>query len=367
MRHTEVMSEANSRQCEVQIRPDILTLPAYVPGKPAPAEAAKLSSNENPYPPIPEVIAAMTKALMDANRYPEMTSQTLAEAIAGFHGLDPEWIVCEDGSVALLAKAVQMVAQVGDEVIMPWRSFEAYPIIVQTSGATMVQVPLTAKWEHDLTAMAAAINEKTRAILLCTPNNPTGGSLTAAQLEEFMSQVPSRVLVILDEAYVDFDETPTKVDGVEAVKRWPNLISARTFSKAYGLAGMRVGYAIAHPELAKSLMAIATPFAVNLAAQAGAVAALENQEIMRNRVRQICGERDDTIAALRKAGWQVPNSNANFFFLPAGDFESAELAAVLAGQGLITRPFPEGLRISLGTPAQNRKLVEIMTTLRTPR
>lgn len=361
------MSEANQPKSEVEIRPEILSLPAYVPGRPAPAEAAKLSSNENPYPPIPEVIAAMTKALMDANRYPEMTSQTLAKAVAAFHGLKEDWIVCEDGSVALLAKAIQMVAEPGDEVIMPWRSFEAYPIIVQTVGAKLVQVPLTSKWAHDLNAMAQAIGENTRAILLCTPNNPTGGSLTEAELAEFMAKVPSRVLVILDEAYVDFDESPDKVDGVAAVKRWPNLISARTFSKAYGLAGMRVGYAIAHPNLAQSLRAVATPFAVNLAAQAGAVAALENQEIMRNRVKQICGERDATITALRRVGWQIPESNANFFFLPATDFDANELAQVLNGQGLITRPFPEGLRISLGTPAQNRKLVQVLTALRTPK
>lgn len=364
MGHTENMSSTDTTK--VSIRPEILALPKYVPGKPAQPGAAKLSSNENPYPPIPEVVAAMTKELMKANEYPQMASDSLTQALANHHQVPPSWIICEDGSVALLARALQAVCQAGDEVIMAWRSFEAYPIIVQGLGAKAVQVPLTEDGGHNLQQMAQKISSKTKAILLCSPNNPTGQSIRPQQLQKFMEQVPENVLVILDQAYVDFDTAPQVIDGVEAVREYPNLISARTFSKAYGMAGMRVGYVIAQEALAQAIAPLATPFAVNRAAAAGAIEILNHTDTVRSRVGQICQERDRIVPQLRKAGWQIPPTFANFFWLPAHGFDPYELTEVLARQGIVVRPFPEGVRISIGTPAQNDKVVTVLKTLRTP-
>src|SRR5690606_19549254 len=234
----------------VPLRPAVSALPAYVPGaRVAPGAAAfKLSSNENPYPPLPSVLAAIADAAADVNRYPDMYATELTEALADHLGVGADEVVVGNGSVAVLAHVLQTVVQPGDEVVYPWRSFEAYPIAVAVAGATSVQVPLLTGADQgrlDLPGMAAAVTDRTRVVMLCSPNNPTGPVVHRDELETFLDAVPSDVLVVLDEAYLEFVRDPEAPDGLAVYAQRPNVVLLRTFSKAYGLAGLRVGYAVA--------------------------------------------------------------------------------------------------------------------------
>lgn len=347
----------------VRVLSAIDELPDYIAGKAEP-EAAKLSSNELPYPPLPEVAAAMTNALLNINRYPTVKAQDLLADLADLYGVNSSWLVAEGGSVVLLGRALQMVATRGKTVIYPWRSFEAYPIMVQVTEARQIRVPLGADGANDLSAMAAAVTEDTAAVIVCTPNNPTGSSVTDRDFRAFMADIPPEVLVILDEAYVEFDDSAHRVDGLALVRDYPNLLDLRTFSKAYGLAGARVGYGIAQPSLIRALGKVTAPFSVSAPSLAGARAALKFRNELAVRVEQIKHEREWIISELRRAGWQVPQSQGNFFWLPAHGFEAEELGQVLQGQAILTRVFPEGVRISIGTPKQNRWLVQVLCELR---
>jgi histidinol-phosphate aminotransferase len=236
----------------VPLRPAVAALPAYVPGgRVAPGAAAfKLSSNENPYPPLPSVVAAIADAAADVNRYPDMYATELVEALADRLGVTAAEVVVGNGSVAVLAHVLQTVVEPGDEVVYPWRSFEAYPIAVAVAGGTSVQVPLLTgegRGRLDLRAMAAAVTERTRVVLVCTPNNPTGPVVHRDEVDAFLAAVPSDVLVVLDEAYLEFVRDPQAPDGLAVYAKHPNVVLLRTFSKAYGLAGLRVGYAVARP------------------------------------------------------------------------------------------------------------------------
>ncbi len=212
------------------------TLPPYVPGARVPVGAAafKLSSNENPYPPLPSVMAAIADAGVDVNRYPDMFATELVEALAKHLGVGAAEIVAGGGSVGVLGHVLATVVEPGDEVVLPWRSFEAYPISVTVAGGAAVRVPLTADARLDLPAVAAAITPRTRVVLVCTPNNPTGPAVRADELEAFLARVPKDVLVLLDEAYVDFVADPAAADGLATYAEHPNVVLLRTFSKAYG-------------------------------------------------------------------------------------------------------------------------------------
>ena len=227
----------------VRLRPEIVALPAYKQGKPASDDAFKLSSNENPFEPLPSVIAAVA-AHTAFNRYPDATALALRERLAARFGLTPDEVHIGSGSVAILAQLILAAAGAGDEVVYSWRSFEAYPTLVAVAGATSVQVPNRADHGHDLPAMAAAITDNTRVVIVCSPNNPTGNIVTADEFEAFMASVPSDLLVILDEAYIEFTTDAAATNGPALLARYPNLVVLRTFSKAYGLAGLRVGYAL---------------------------------------------------------------------------------------------------------------------------
>src|SRR3954471_21142116 len=261
-----------------RLRAVLAAIPRYVPGRPAAVNdervTFKLSSNENPYPPLPSVLEAVARAAETLNRYPDMGSARLVEAIAARLAVPAECVVPGTGSVALLGHLVQSVCDEGDEVVYAWRSFEAYPIVTQVSGARPVPVPLALDARHDLEAMAGAVGPRTRLVLVCSPNNPTGPAVHAQELESFLERVPRDVLVVLDEAYVEFVRDEKVADGLDVWRRHPNVAVLRTFSKAYGLAGLRVGYTVAQEPLADAVRAAALPFGVSTIAQEAAIASL---------------------------------------------------------------------------------------------
>ena len=344
----------------LHIRRAVATLPAYVPGaRPAGPDTAKLSSNELPYPAQEGVVEAIRRAAGGVNRYPQMTGEDLVAALAARHGVGAGDVVVGNGSVALIQHVLDTVCDEGDDVVLPWRSFEAYPICVAVAGARAVRVPLTADGRHDVPAMLAAVSQRTRAVLVCTPNNPTGPALRAAELEALVGGVPDDVLVLVDEAYLDFVTDPRAGDALTLLAGAPNLVVSRTFSKAHALAGMRVGYLICEPGLAAAIRSVATPFGVNLPAQAAAAAALGEAELARTAERSatIAAERDRVVAALRAQGWEVPDAQGNFFWLGVGN-ETTALAEHFRAAGILVRPFAgEGVRISIGTTSDNERVL----------
>ena len=347
----------------VRIRPDVAALPAYVPGaRPDAASAvkiAKLSSNELPFPPQDAVVEAITRAVAGVNRYPEMTGETLTQALAHRWDVEVEQVVVGNGSVALIQHLLDAVCQPGDEVVIPWRSFEAYPVCVAVAGARAVRVPLTPDARHDVPAMLAAITPRTRVVMVCTPNNPTGTILTARELAELVAGVPRDVVVLVDEAYLDFVTAPEVGDALTLLAGAPNLVVSRTFSKAHALAGMRVGYLVCEPGLAAAIRSVATPFGVNLPAQAAAVAALGQAELGRTTERSaaVAAERDRVVASLRTQGWEVPEAHGNFFWLGVGE-ETMALAEHFRAAGILVRPFAgEGVRVSIGTTSDNERVL----------
>lgn len=347
-----------SDQPSVRLRPEIVALPAYRQGKAADSSAFKLSSNENPFDPLPGVVEAVN-AETAFNRYPDATARALRDELAAKYGVTADEVHIGSGSVAILAQLIQAAAGPGSEVIYSWRSFEAYPSLVTVAGATSVQVPNRDDHGHDLPAMVAAINEQTRVVIVCTPNNPTGTIVTAAEFAEFMAAVPSDLLVILDEAYCEFVTDSDAVDGSTLLSRYPNLVVLRTFSKAYGLAGLRVGYALGPVGILDAARSTAIPLSVTGQGAAAAIASLKQERELLERVQILAARRDDTWARLVDQGWNIPASQGNFLWLPTGA-HSAAVAEKLAEAGLIVRAFhPEGIRISIGEEEAMEKLLRI--------
>ncbi|MFG3507264.1 histidinol-phosphate transaminase [Streptomyces sp. NPDC047821] len=331
-------------------------IPTYKPGKPAAAEgpvAYKLSSNENPYPPLPGVMESAMEAASAFNRYPDMACTGLMNELAERFGVPVSHLATGTGSVGVAQQLVQATSGPGDEVIYAWRSFEAYPIITQVSGATPVQVPLTSGDVHDLDAMADAITDKTRLIFVCNPNNPTGTVVRRAELERFLDRVPSDVLVVLDEAYREFIRDVEVPDGVEIYRERPNVAVLRTFSKAYGLAGLRVGFAVAHEPVAAALRKTAVPFGVSQLAQDAAVASLQAEDELLGRVGSLVCERKRVYEGLVGQGWTVPETQANFVWLRLGEL-TVDFAAACEQAGVVVRGFPgEGVRVTIGESEAN--------------
>ncbi|MGR8009593.1 histidinol-phosphate transaminase [Streptomyces hypolithicus] len=331
-------------------------IPTYKPGKPAAAGgpvAYKLSSNENPYPPLPGVLETVVAAAGNFNRYPDMACTGLMNELADRFGVPVTHLATGTGSVGVAQSLLQATSGPGDEVIYAWRSFEAYPIITQVSGATPVQVPLTPGDVHDLDAMADAITERTRLIFVCNPNNPTGTVVRKAELERFLDRVPSDVLVVLDEAYREFIRDADVPDGIELYRSRPNVAVLRTFSKAYGLAGLRVGFAVAHEPVAAALRKTAVPFGVSQLAQDAAVASLRAEDELIGRVGSLVCERTRVYDTLVQQGWTVPETHANFVWMRLGE-RTADFAAACEKAGAVVRPFAgEGLRITIGETEAN--------------
>lgn len=365
----EFVTASEPTGARVRLRPEIAALPPYRQGRPAPADGFKLSSNENPFAPLPSVVDVVAASAHDINRYPDATALALREKLAERFGVTADEVLVGAGSVALLAQFILAAASPGDEVVYSWRSFEAYPGLVTVAGATSVMVPNRADHGHDLDAMAEAITDRTRVVIVCSPNNPTGVVVTAAEFEAFMAKVPADRLVLLDEAYAEFvrgDGSPDDaVDGATLIGRYPNLVLLRTFSKAYGLAGLRVGYAIGPIELLDAARATAIPLGVTAAAASAAIASLEpvaEAELL-ERVGAIADRRDRVLAALLAQGWPVPAARSNFVWLPAGEATTA-VAERLFDAGIVTRAFaPDGIRISIGEEESVDILLTILSEL----
>ena len=350
-------------QPDVRLRDTLAAVPAYKAGKPAPPRedlvTYKISSNENPYPPLPSVLKTVQDAAGRMNRYPDMSVRELTEALAARWGVTPDEIATGTGSVGVLGSLVQITCNPGDEMVYAWRSFEAYPIVAALAGAKSVQVPLDSQARHDLDAMADAITDRTRLVIVCTPNNPTGPSVTEDELRGFLAKVPSDVLVVIDEAYLEFVEPDHQIDALAIYRDHPNVCVLRTFSKAYGLAGLRVGYCIAHEPVAEALRKAAVPFGVSDVAQQAALASLEAYDELQERVDALMTERARVAQALAEQGWKIPDSQANFVWLPLGD-DAMAFAAAADQAGLVVRPFDgDGVRCSIGETEANDRLIEV--------
>jgi histidinol-phosphate aminotransferase len=342
-------------------RADLDAIPPYVAGRSVAdvarelgiGEAIKLASNEVPFGPLPGVPEAVAEAVAQSHRYPDPSASALRDRLAGWLGVDPARVVTGCGSVALAELIAKATVLPGDEIIYSWRSFEAYPIIAAGAGVTSVPVPNTAAHGHDLEAMADAITDRTRLIFVCNPNNPTGTSVRKAELDRFLDRVPDDTLVVLDEAYREFVTDSEVPDGLVTYGDRPNVLVLRTLSKAWGLAGLRVGYLVAEPEVAGAIRKVLTPFSTNMIAQAAALAALDAEKEVARRCGIIIAERDRVASELHKLVPGAPGSQANFVWLPLGD-RSVEFAAACERQGVIVRPFHgDGVRVTIGTPADN--------------
>ncbi|KRF28173.1 histidinol-phosphate transaminase [Phycicoccus sp. Soil802] len=352
-----------SKDTDVRLRAALDQVPAYVPGKPAAAPegvtAYKVSSNENPYPPLPSVLEVVREAAGTINRYPDMAVTELTQALADSLGVPAEHVATGTGSVGVLGQVIAATCDPGDEVVYAWRSFEAYPIVTALAGASSVQVGLDDHARHRLDAMHAAITDRTKVVIVCTPNNPTGPMVTHKELERFLDAVPSRVLVVIDEAYLEFVTDPEAPRSLELYRDRPNVMVLRTFSKAYGLAGLRIGYAVAHPPVAAALRKTATPFGVNSIAQAAAVASLKAFDELKERVDALVAERTRVVAALRGQGWFIPETQANFVWFGLGE-RSADFAAAAQEAGLTLRQYgTDGVRATIGETAANDVLIRV--------
>ena len=340
-----------------RLRPVLGSVPVYKPGRrPAAGQVmSRLASNEMPYPLLPEVTDAIARAVADSNRYPDPSVTLLTERLAAKHGVDPARVAVGCGSNQTVQELVEISCDAGDEVVFGWRSFEAYPGFTAIAGATAVTVPLK-DYALDLPAMAEAVTDRTRLVLLCSPNNPTGPALSQVDVADFLQRVPEDVLVVVDEAYAEFVDDPAAVNTFTLLDEHPNLVVVRTFSKAYGLAGLRVGYAVTTPQIAGALRQVHLPFSVTIAAQAAALASLDVEDRLLAQVATVVELREPLRKELRDLGWDVPPTQGNFVWLPTP--EADRLARVFEDHGVLVRCFSgEGCRVTVGLPEDNAKVV----------
>jgi histidinol-phosphate aminotransferase len=339
-----------------RLRPELADLPAYTPGRTVPG-AIKIASNETVDGPLPSVRAAIAKAVDGINRYPDNGYVELKERLAKYVDFAPEHISVGSGSVSLCQQLIQITSTVGDEVLFGWRSFEIYPLQVRTAGATPVQVPLT-DYTFDLDAMLAAVTDRTRLIFVCNPNNPTSTVVDPDALARFVAAVPPHILIAIDEAYVEYIRDGLLPDSFGLVRTYPNVVVLRTFSKAYGLAGLRVGYAVGDPELITALGKVYVPFTATSISQAAAIASLDAADELLARTDAVVAERTRVTAALRDAGYLVPPSQANFVWLPLPE-RAQEFAAASANDRIIVRPYgDDGVRVTVAAPHENDAFLE---------
>jgi len=334
---------------------------AYKPGR-TPVDAAgqtyKLSGNESPYGPLPSVLDVIAESAQAVNRYPDNGAAELTGALAARYGVPASHVAVGCGSTGVLQQLFEAVGEPGAEVLYAWRSFEAYPALTALAAAEPVTVPLREE-RHDLAAMAAAITPRTRMIFICNPNNPTGTVVPAGELAGFLDQVPPDCLVVLDEAYREYVRDGAGPDGIELYRDRPNVAVLRTFSKAYGLAGLRAGYMIAHPAVAAAARSTLLPFAVNHIGQAAAIASLAAEEELMERVDLVVKERSRVCAELTANGWMIPPTEANFIWLRLGE-RTMEFAARCAAAGIAIRPYAgEGARVSIGDAEANDAFLQV--------
>jgi histidinol-phosphate aminotransferase len=335
--------------------------PAYKPGRTpvsATGKTHKLSSNESPYGPLPSVVEVIAEAARSVNRYPDNGAVSLIGAIASRFDVPETHVAVGCGSVGVAQQLFGAVSEPGAEVMYAWRSFEAYPTLADLAGASSIRVPLRDE-THDLAAMADAITARTRMVFVCNPNNPTGTVVRHDELIAFLDQVPTDCLVVLDEAYREYIRDEAVPDGIELYRDRPNVAVLRTFSKAYGLAGLRVGFLIGHEPVASAIRTTMLPFTVNHIAQAAAIASLAAEDELFDRVELTIKERTRVREELSAAGWTVPPTEANFVWLRLGE-RTAEFAAACEEVGIAIRPFgAEGARITIGDPEANDAFLQV--------
>ncbi|SOJ57940.1 Putative phenylalanine aminotransferase [Mycobacterium simulans] len=336
-----------------RLRPELAGLPVYVPGKTVPG-AIKLASNETVFGPLPSVRAAIEHATDVINRYPDNGCVQLKAELARHVGPDftSENVAVGCGSVSLCQQLVQITASAGDEVIFGWRSFELYPPQVLVAGATPIQVPLT-DHTYDLYAMLAAVTDRTRLIFVCNPNNPTSTVVEPDALTRFVEAVPPHILIVIDEAYVEYIRDDMAPDSLGLVRAHGNVVALRTFSKAYGLAGLRVGYAVGQPDVITALDKVYVPFTATSVSQAAAIASLDAADELLARTDAVVAERTRVSAELRAAGFTLPPSQANFVWLPLGP-RTRDFVEQAANARIVVRPYgTDGVRVTIGAPEEN--------------
>jgi histidinol-phosphate aminotransferase len=339
-------------------------LDRFIPYKPGHTVSApdgrsfKLSSNESPFGPLPSVVKVIAEAAGQVNRYPDNGSVELTEAVAARFGVPASHVAVGCGSVGLAQQLLEAVGEPGAEVLYAWRSFESYPTLSDLAGVTSVRVPLRGE-THDLAAMADAITDRTRLIFVCNPNNPTGTVVHRAELEWFLGRVPEDCLVVLDEAYSEYVRDADVPDGISLYRDRANTAVLRTFSKAYGLAGLRVGFMVAHEPVVDAVRKTKLPFTVNALAQVAAIASLEAEPDLLERVEAVVKERDRVRGELLAQGWTVPPTEANFVWLRLGD-DTADFAAACDREGVSVRPLgTDGARVSIGDHEANDILLAV--------
>ena len=343
---------ADSPVSNVQPRADLATLSAYVPGRSIPG-AIKLASNEVAAGPLPSVVQAIAAAAAEVHRYPDSGCNELSRRLATKLDEPVERIAVGCGSVTLCQQMIQALCTEQDSVMFPWRSFEAYPTVTQVVGAQQIRVPLTRDHALDLDAMAAAITPSTRLVFVCTPNNPTGTLIRRAELTRFIDAVPANVMVVLDEAYWEFVDDPDAPDGLDLARERDNVAVLRTFSKAYGLAGLRVGYAVAPERVATALNKVYVPFSVNHIGQAAAIASLDAEAELMARVDVIKQERVRVRDELLAMGYDVPETQANFVWLPLGERTAAFNEHCLSHKVIVRAFAGDGARVTVSTADEN--------------
>jgi histidinol-phosphate aminotransferase len=332
------------------------------------ADAVKLASNESPFPPHPAVVEAISRAASEVNRYPDPEARVLRREIANRHDSDPARIAVSNGSCEILLAAALALCEPGDEILYAWPSFSIYPHLPALSGAREIRVPLGDGYVHDLDAMLEEVTAATQLLLVCNPNNPTGTYLPAGQIGAFVESVPDGVTVILDEAYIEYQATDHPDATQDLLAKHPNLVLLRTFSKCYGLAGLRIGYALCSPQFRAAVDAVRQPFSVNAIAQAAAAEAIKHQDDVIDRVEKNLVERIFVDEELRGMGFTTAASEANFSWVDLGELDEGEVVESLARAGVAVRsgtPLggPGHLRVTYGARAENARFLEAMRSL----
>lgn len=358
-------------------KPYLKNINPYRPGKPIEqlqrergiqGPIAKLASNENPYPPLEAIKRAVMDALGNTNRYPESGAPELTKKLARYHAVDVQEVFVANGTNEILDLLVRAYVAANENVVFSALSFVIYKLICMQNGVAFVETAAS-KYTHDLVAMADAIDDKTKMVFVCNPNNPTGTYNTATDVQQFMTRVPDHTLVVMDEAYYDFVDAEDYPDSVELRNRYENLIVLRTFSKFYSLAGVRVGYAIADPRVTDILNRVRQPFNVNRLAQSAGVAAMDCREELAPIVAETVRERSSMREAMLKLGCTCPPTQTNFLFVVM-DRDADEVCQALEGEGIIVRPMagwgaPNAFRVNTGTPDENRRFVETFQAILT--
>jgi histidinol-phosphate aminotransferase len=354
----------------------LAAIPGYQAGVPAgkapeaivDSGIAQLASNESPWGPHPEVVEAIARAAGAMNRYPDPAATLLRRRIAERHETDPAEIAVANGSCEILLAATLALCEPGAEILYAWPSFSIYPYLAPLSGAREIRVPLAPGEAHDLDAMLAEVTAATQLMVVCNPNNPTGTHLPAERIAELGERLPEHVTLIVDEAYVEFQLDDDPDATVDLRRRFPNLVLLRTFSKVYGLAGLRVGYALGTPGFRAAVDAVRQPFSVNAVAQAAAAEAIRHQDDVARRVERTIVERVAVEEGVRELGLTTPDSHTNFSWISLGDRDEAEVVGGLADAGVIVRagtPLggPGHIRVSYGTSEQNRRFLEALAAV----